>query len=200
MAPPNRYFWTRPCEGTTPNLSTDDGDHSSKHLIIDAMAVVQALIHASNCVTCLELANAFSGYIDSLLRDYKSGSVIFDNYYKNNPIKDALRYGATSTSQGAMWVKIKDTTLMKDIKRFMNNYLTKDELTIYLSEHAVKNCRCPIVTATRKDVLTNIKDFIPKTPVSSHEEADTLMMVHALEIAETGEFLISFLKIQTGWF
>ena len=67
-------------EGTT--LSTVDDDHSSKHLIIDAMAVVQALIHASNCVTCLELANAFSGYIDSLLRGYKSGRVIFDNYYK----------------------------------------------------------------------------------------------------------------------
>ena len=73
-----------------------------------------------------------------------------------------MRYGATSTSQGAMWVKITDTTLMKDTKRFMNNNLTKDELTIYLSEHAVKNCRCPIVTATIKYVLTNITDVNPK--------------------------------------
>ena len=35
-------------------------------------------------------------------------------------------------SQGAMWIKITDTTLMKDTERFLNNCFTKDDLTIYL--------------------------------------------------------------------
>ena len=37
-----------------------------------------------------------------------------------------------------------------------------------------------------------------KTPVSSHEEADTLMMVHALELAEDGED-IDFFSQDTDW-
>lgn len=172
---------------TTPSVSTIDADNSSKHLIVDAMAVVQALIHASNFTTCIELSNAFSDCIDFLLTGYKSGRIIFDNYHKKNTIKDAMRYGDNLMSQGAMGVKIKDTTLIKDTKRFMTNNFTKDELTLYLSEKAIKTCKSSIVTATRKDVLSNINYCTPKTPVSSHEEADTLMMVHALEFAEDGE-------------
>ena len=38
----------------------------------------------------------------------------------------------------------------------------------------------------------------PKTPVSSHEEADTLMMVHALEIVEDGEE-VDFFAQDTDW-
>ena len=47
-------------------------------------------------------------------------------------------------------------------------------------------------------MLANINDFIPKTLVSSHEDADTLMMLHALEIAETREG-VDFFSQNTDW-
>ena len=53
---------------TTVPLNTIDDGIIHKHLIIDAMAVVQALIHASTFTTCLELSNAFSNYIISKLQ------------------------------------------------------------------------------------------------------------------------------------
>ena len=67
----------------TPNTIIN-ADTSLKHLIVDAMAVVQALIHASCCTTCLELGIAFTQYIDGLLTNYKSGRIIFDSYDKKN--------------------------------------------------------------------------------------------------------------------
>lgn len=76
---------------TTYNLITVDADESLKNLIIAAMAVVQALIHACNFTTCLELSEAFLDYKDILLRGYESGRIQFDIYHENNPIKDALR-------------------------------------------------------------------------------------------------------------
>ena len=103
-------------EITVPLIIIDD-DICSKHLIIDAMAVVQALIHTSSITTCLELSNAFSNYRLSV--DYiQIWEVKFDNYQKHyNNIKDAMRYGDNLMSQGAMGVKIKDTTLIKDAKK-----------------------------------------------------------------------------------
>ena len=97
-------------ENTVPLNTIDDGI-IHKHLIIDAMAVVQALIHASTITTCLELSNAFSNYIDFLLTGYKSGRIIFDNYQKTNNIKAAMRYGDNLMNQGAAGVKIKDARL-----------------------------------------------------------------------------------------
>ena len=47
-------------------------------------------------------------------------------------------------------------------------------------------------------MFTNINDFIPKTLVNFHENADTLMMLHALEIAETGEG-VDFFSQDTDW-
>ena len=47
-------------------------------------------------------------------------------------------------------------------------------------------------------MFTNINDFIPKTLVSFHENTDTLMMLHALEIAETGEG-VDFFSQDTDW-
>ena len=137
---------------TTVPLNTIDDGIIYKHLIIDAMAVVQALIHASTITTCLELSNAFSNYIDFLLICYKSGRIMFDNYQKTNNIKAAMRYGDNLMSQGAEGVKIKDTTLIKDTKKIMTNNFTKDELTLYLSEKAIQHCNSSIVTATRKHV------------------------------------------------
>ena len=55
---------------------------------------------------------------DFLLTIYKSGRIIFDNYQKKyNNIKDSMRYGDNLMRQGAMGVKIKDTTLIKDAKK-----------------------------------------------------------------------------------
>ena len=80
----------------------------------------------------------------------------------------------------------------------MTNNFTKDEITLYFSEKAIQHCNSSIVTATRKHVLSNNDFYNPKTPVSTHEEAGTLMMVHALDLAEDGKD-IDFFSQDTDW-
>ena len=40
----------------------------------------------------------------------------------------------------------------------------------------------PVVTVTRLGVKSNVDGYHPSTPVSSQAEADTLMILHAIEL------------------
>jgi hypothetical protein len=77
---------------------------------------------------------------------------------------------------------IDDTTPYNDIKRFLATKTTKDRLTIYLADKLILLCKKPVVTVRRKDVQTNMPYYHPVTGVSTQEEADTLMILHALEV------------------
>ena len=44
----------------------------------------------------------------------------------------------------------------------------------------------PVVTATRKIIMTT-SEQLSSAGISSHEEADTMMMIHTLEIVQTNK-------------
>ena len=167
-----------------------------KFLVIDAMAVVQALIYAVKFKTCEDLGKAFAKSIDAELQDYMGGRVIFDNYDKLISIKEDIRYAYAPCDDFI----VSDRTPIKDKKKFLASRHSKDSLTLFLADKLIMLCKRPVVTATRMDVRTNSKDIKPTTGVSLHEEADTLMMLHALEIAnvETG-CQIEFFTQDTVW-
>ena len=50
-----------------------------------------------------------------------------------------------------------------------------------------KTCR----HVTRKSIMTN-SEQVPSTGISSHEEADTIMMIHVLEIVQTKKINVVF--------
>ena len=65
-----------------PQPLADTGRH--RFLIIDGMAIVQALLNASKFRECIDLAFGFAAYVDNLLWDNTSGRIIFDNNPKSS--------------------------------------------------------------------------------------------------------------------
>ena len=107
---------------------------------------------------------------------------------KQNCIKDIMRHGQTSTGPKSSSFHV-DTTpspTITDSKSFLSNNGTKDSLTIYLAEKALQ-INIPMVTVTRLHVHCNQGTFQPTTGVSSHEEADTVMILHASELGAAGK-------------
>jgi hypothetical protein len=168
----------------------------NKHLIIDAMAVVQAIVSATGHTfhTFKDIARAFVRSINSLLYNYAAGRVIFDNYNKKLTLKDDIRY---NTIDGQDLI-ITDTTPVKDIKKVMASRKSKDSLTLFLADKLMTSCTKPVVTVTRRDVLANTPDLKCSTGESTQEEADTLMILHGLELAHSG-VEVDFFTQDTDW-
>ena len=91
-----------------------------------------------------------------------------------------------------------NSTPFQNPKVFMGNNETKDALTLYLAEKAFEINK-PLVTVTHIDVKSNIDGYNPSTKVSSQMEADTLMILHALELSAEGK-IVHFLTQDTDVF
>ena len=165
-----------------------------KHLIIDAMAVVQAIVNSSQTFcTFKDIGREFLKNITSLLFNYAAGRVIFDNYNKKLTLKDDIRYATKGEN-----LIITDSTPVKNITKVMASNTSKDSLTLYLADKLITNCTKPVVTVTRRDILSNTPDLEFSTDCSTQEEADTLMILHGLELANTG-IEVDFYTQDTDW-
>ena len=83
----------------------------NKFIILDGMAVVQAIIHTGKFRTCKDLVQAFSKSIDCYAENYVGTRVIFDNYTKATSLKSELRYASSGED-----LIVDDSTTMKDKK------------------------------------------------------------------------------------
>ena len=158
------------------------------------MAVSQAVVNGCNKsvkTTCEVISEISVSTIDNLAKKYCCTRVIFDNYAKPHSLKDTLRYGANKTSD----IIIDDKTAIDSI---LSSRKTKDRLTLYLAKKLFNNSNERIVTVTREGVRSNNNEVNPTTPVSTQEEADTLMIIHAVEIVQTG-FSVDFFSQDTDW-
>ena len=112
--------------------------------------------------------------------------VIFDNYGRENSIKDIIRrhkLGVLQSSTRAYIVD--DISPIHDSKLFLANNKTKNSLTFYLA-NKVLQLKIPVVTVTRLHVKSNMINVQPPTGVSTQEEADTLIILHTVEISKAG--------------
>lgn len=168
---------------------------NSRHLIVDGMAVVQSVANgcSKNVRSCCEMSKIFVAAIDNLACKYYCTRVIFDNYERSQSIKDILRYESEESS--ASETIVEDETPIDDI---LFNRKTKDRLTVYLADKLLQTSKNIIVTVTRESVKSINTDVNPRTPVSTQEEADTLMILHAVEIVQTG-FSVDFYTQDTDW-
>ncbi|KAL5016812.1 hypothetical protein ScPMuIL_006401 [Solemya velum] len=169
---------------------------TKRFIVIDGMAVVQALIQIVTHETCKQLAKAYVKGIDTQLHTYTGGRVIFDNYHKQVSIKDDLRY-VSITSEDFL---VDDSTPIRDRKKFLASKTTKGSLTLFLADKVIKHCKTPVITVTRRDVLSNSFDIQPTVGVSTQKEADTLMMLHALDIKRQDcNSAVDFFTQDTDW-
>ena len=182
-----------PSENIHPNPETMNLNDTV--LIIDGMCIVNEVISTACPKTCEDLAFAFINVLKCRSRRYESCRLIFDNYDRPDSLKDFLRHGINPRVQSADTFLIVDSTPIQNPKSFLGNNATKDALTLYLADKTLE-IDMPVVTVTRLEVKCNNKEYYPSTNVSSQPEADTLMILHALELSSVGK-CVNFLTQDT---
>lgn len=156
-------------------------------VIIDGMSVVHEVISAKVSRTCKELGDGFADTIEARSKTYGGCRIIFDNYVRDNAIKDIIRrrkLGIQSSS--AMGYIVVDTTPINGPQLFLANNETKDSLTLFLADRVLQ-LKIPVITVTRMHVRSNTESVQPSTEVSTQEEADTLIILHAAEVSAAGK-------------
>ena len=76
-------------------------------------------------------------------------------------------------------------------KRFLSHVKTKNELTNYLAEKAISNFEnvnggYAVSYATK--CISNLEDFVQEMMTHDHEEADTLLLLHAADVSARNPF------------
>ena len=124
---------------------------------------------------------------------------IFNNYHQKMNIKGDIRYSQQPGYGEDLYIE--KTTPIIETKRCMSVRTTNDRLTLYLADKLILLCKKFVVTVTRRLVLTNVPEYHPTTSVSTHKEADTSMVPHALEVIneEPGNEIDFFTKDTDCW-
>ena len=86
----------------------------------------------------------------------------------------------------AVHYKVDDSTKIAhlDTKEFLTSIQTKSEFTKYLSEKLVQQLKVDYVVIHHKCLITNILDLDPSLRNYSHEEADTGIVLNALDVSK----------------
>lgn len=189
---------------TTTVTATNDAASSQTGLdnenctVIDGMAVVQEMGKPQWVKTCSDLADHFCTRIQQKGSRYKEVHVVFDRYDLPKSLKEATRKKRAG-SQKSIIYQVADNTPLANVsmKKFLSHKSTKDQLTSYLSERVVQKYAKSqqTVIVSHKDCVLSNKHTISTTNLeSSHEEADTKIILHAKEAALRG---IKVLDIQS---
>lgn len=81
--------------------------------------------------------------------------------------------------------KVEDSTQIRDKSTFLASNTTKDSLTVYLAQQLIERGTVNMVTVTSKSVMANY-DCQVSTGFSTQEEAEILILLHAVEVAAAG--------------
>ena len=159
-----------------------------KVAIVDGMAEVQSLDKPEWIRNCAQLAAHFSNRVMQTHTGSNEVRLIFDRYDLPFSLKAATKV-RRQRSQAPVYYHITDTTHIAKVpmKRLLSHTKTKMELTIYLGqkkkEYADRSGRQLVVAwgsvckATHKEVA-HLQ--------SNQEEADTKMILHALDATANG--------------
>ena len=133
-----------------------------------------------------DFAEAFIKKILRIGKDFAEIHVIFDRYIQNS-LKSRTRHHRTSGKEVRYRVKNETSIANTSLKQFLSHADTKQDLTIFLSHKVVERFISLginfVVTFDTKS-LTNIDDLEMNLNVHDHEEADTLIVLHTVEIAK----------------
>ena len=146
-------------------------------LIVNGIGVVHELMAVTNPRTCKEFGES--------AKNHAQVRIIFDDYSKVSSLKESTPERRRGKCKHPTSYLVTDSTPIKDKKIFLSSNATKDSLTLFLAEKLIdRSVSNSHVTATRKAVLRN--DGQPSMEPCSHEEADTLMIYHAMLASHEG--------------
>ena len=164
-------------------------------VIIDGMAVVNSVTKTDQMKRCQDFANSFLAIICNMAANYDEVRLVFDRYMKTS-LKEQMR---TKRTKGkSTYYHVKDTTLIQNIsmKDFLSDIRTKAELTEYLADKVVRHSRSSnnrlkkfmVTSGTQTKGNVDIPDSLL---THSQEEADTLLILHAVSVPHEAELVVS---------
>ena len=158
-----------------------------KVAIVDGMAEVQAIDKPKSIKTCNDLGDHFASRTKSKFGTYDEVHMIFDDYTVKNSLKTATRSKRLG-GLASLRYRITDSTKIQHtpMKKPLSHEGTMDELTMFFSEkimHMAMKTDRQYVVAWRQHVDSS---FDLCCHASSHEEADTKIIFHAIKTKERG--------------
>ena len=133
---------------------------------------------------------AFIKHVIKLAQSCWEVRLVFDRYIKDS-LKARTRKKRTSGKE--VNYKVSDSTNISNIslKQLLSHIETKQELTVYLAKYLIDS----LEFINKRYVVTygqlsksNIHDFTEDMTVHDHEEADTLIVLHCLDVARRDPF------------
>jgi len=155
--------------------------------VVDGMAELQALVKPSFVRNVSDLATIFVQRIERKYRQYDDFHIVFDSYQQQsikNITRDKRLHGTAATKY-----KIYDNTDISAVsmKKLLSHIDTKDHLTEYLSKKLLEHARTwhqTCIVAWRSEAASTHGDF--SCLKSTHEEADTKMILHSINACDRG--------------
>ena len=184
-------------ETAVENTNVDPADESSAHrvIIIDGMAVVNSVTKTEQMKTYQDFVDAFLQKIYNMTSQYDEVRLVFDRYI-NSSLKEQMR---TKRTKGkSTYYHVKDNTLIQNIslKDFLSDIRTKGELVEYLADKVLSHSKSSnntlkkvmVTSGTQTKGNVDIQDLLL---THSQEEADTLLLLHAITVPKEAELFVS---------
>lgn len=152
------------------------------------MVIVQELSMVS-VKTCSEFSQYFVRRVEHLASSYCNVHLVFDRYDHEQSLKQRTRVHRYGQAADSYHFVVNDNTQIKvPFKKFISSSKTKDQLTVYLANKTLRHFEKiakTIVTATTNGAQSN--DYDVSYLSSNHEEADTLLILHASHASNRGQ-------------
>ena len=156
--------------------------------IIDAMAVVQSMGKPTWVKTGYDLANHFLHVLDCKSQGFHEVHIVFDRYDIPNSLKERTRNLRLGDHRSLAY-NISDEPIIEKVtlKQLLNNQDNKQRLTLYLALHILKHRK-----ESEKIHVTTLSEECKSNKLilhhlnSTQEEADTRMLLHALDASQRG--------------
>ena len=185
--PTNNQETSVPLEDAQAQVAGDAAT-STRKLVTDGMDEVQCFGKPNWVQNSSQVANCFT---QQLLEKYHNSDemhVVFDRYDVNDSLETFTRQKRQG-GQAPIAYHVTDTTNIAKIemKRLLSHTKTKSELTAYLAEKLLEKAHQEqkhLVVAWGSECLATHQSVVHLS--SSHEEADTKLVLHALAASCSG--------------
>ena len=173
------------------SMENEEDTIDQRVIIFDGMAVLDKIKIGTGIQNCCQLAERFLSILMSKPSD--EVRVVFDRYIEDS-LKKTTRRKRQGKAETATQYEIKDdTNLVKtSMKKLLSHNKTKQQLTSCLGRYIAKKMEeinKQFAVSFGRCTITNIEALnSEKLNGHDHEEADTLMILHAIDVAACNPF------------
>ena len=180
-----------------PSTNTQEITAGFKVTIVDGMAEVQSLDKPEWIKNCRDLAEHFTNRLLVKYNDLQELHIIFDRYDVLSSLKSATRVKRQG-GHAPIYYRITDSTHIAKVpmKKLLAHSKTRGELTTFLAKNVKDNANGrQVVVAWGTECEATHRDV--RHLRSTQEEADTKIILHALDASAQGATQLSIYSPDT---